>query len=43
VQTKQGHFKPEKFDDRYEDALKGLIAKKQHGEKIEKPKGYLEK
>src|SRR5947209_11722221 len=38
VQTKAGHFHPEKFDDRYEDALKELLRKKQHGEKIERPK-----
>jgi DNA end-binding protein Ku len=38
IETKKGHFEPEKFDDRYEDALKELIARKQHGEKIEKPK-----
>jgi DNA end-binding protein Ku len=38
VETKRGHFKPQKFDDRYEDASKELIAKKEHGEKIEKPK-----
>jgi Ku protein len=38
VETKKGKFQPEKFDDRYEDALKGLIKKKQKGEKIERPK-----
>jgi Ku protein len=38
VETKQGKFDPEKFDDRYEDALKSLIKKKQKGEKIERPK-----
>jgi DNA end-binding protein Ku len=38
VETKKGHFKPEKFDDRYEDALKELLKKKQSGEKIERPK-----
>lgn len=38
VETKRGHFKPEKFDDRYEDALKELLRKKQKGEKIERPK-----
>jgi len=36
VKTKQGHFKPEKFEDRYEEALKDLLKKKAHGEKIEK-------
>lgn len=34
VEQKSGHFKPEKFEDRYEEALKDLLKKKQHGEKI---------
>jgi DNA end-binding protein Ku len=34
VQTKSGHFKPEKFEDHYEEALKELLAKKQAGQKI---------
>ena len=38
VETKKGKFQPEKFEDRYEDALKDLIKKKQKGEKIEAPK-----
>jgi DNA end-binding protein Ku len=38
VATKAGHFEPEKLEDHYENALKELIKKKQHGEKIEKPK-----
>lgn len=38
VKTKTGKFQPDKFEDRYEDALKGLIKKKQKGEKIERPK-----
>jgi len=38
VETKSGHFEPEKFEDHYEDALKGLLKKKQAGEKIEAPK-----
>jgi DNA end-binding protein Ku len=38
VKSKKGHFKPEKFEDHYEEALKDLIKKKQHGEKIEAPK-----
>jgi DNA end-binding protein Ku len=38
VETKKAHFEPEKFEDRYEDALKDLLKKKQHGEKIERPK-----
>src|SRR5947207_13041103 len=37
VETKKSHFKPEQFEDRYEDALKELLKKKQHGEKIEAP------
>jgi DNA end-binding protein Ku len=38
VETKAGHFEPEKFEDHYENALKQLIKKKQRGETIEKPK-----
>ncbi len=38
VDTKRGKFDPEKFEDRYEDALKELLKKKQKGEKIERPK-----
>jgi DNA end-binding protein Ku len=38
VETKSGHFEPEKFEDHYENALRQLIKKKQRGEKIEKPK-----
>jgi DNA end-binding protein Ku len=38
VDTKRGKFEPDKFEDRYEDALKSLIKKKQKGEKIERPK-----
>jgi DNA end-binding protein Ku len=38
VQTKSGHFHPEKFEDHYEKALRELIAKKQAGERIEVPK-----
>src|SRR5256884_3630938 len=37
VETKAGHFKPEKFEDHYEDALKELIRKKQSGQPIERP------
>src|SRR4029453_3686700 len=37
VETKSGHFKPEEFEDHYEDALKELLKKKQSGEKIEAP------
>jgi DNA end-binding protein Ku len=35
VDTKKGKFEPAKFEDRYADALKTLIKKKQKGEKIE--------
>ena len=38
VDTKRGEFDPSKFEDRYEDALKELLKKKQQGEKIERPK-----
>lgn len=38
VDTKKGKFEPKKFEDRYEDALKELLKKKQKGEKIERPK-----
>jgi len=36
VDTKRGEFDPKKFEDRYEDALKELLRKKQKGEKIER-------
>jgi non-homologous end joining protein Ku len=32
------NFKPERFEDRYEDALKDLLKKKQSGQKIEAPR-----
>jgi DNA end-binding protein Ku len=38
IKTKTGHFKPEEFEDRYEDALKDLLRKKDKGEKIEAPR-----
>jgi DNA end-binding protein Ku len=38
VATRTGHFRPEKFKDHYEQALKELIKRKQRGEKIAKPK-----
>jgi DNA end-binding protein Ku len=38
VETKTGEFNPQKFEDQYEDAVKELLKKKQHGEKIEVPK-----
>jgi len=34
VESKAGHFQPDKFEDHYEDALKDPLKKKQHGEKI---------
>ncbi len=39
VESKAGHFHPDKFEDHYEDALKDLLKKKQHGEKIVPAKG----
>ena len=36
VDTKAGHFKPEKFEDHYEQALKELLKKKQEGKPIER-------
>src|SRR6266516_6188756 len=38
VQTKSGHFKPEKFEDHYETALKELLQKKQAGVEIKPAK-----
>jgi DNA end-binding protein Ku len=40
VRTKAGHFEPDKFEDRYETALKDLLKKKAAGKEIEieKPK-----
>jgi DNA end-binding protein Ku len=38
IRNKAGHFKPDKFVDRYEDSLKNIIKRKQHGEKIVAPK-----
>jgi DNA end-binding protein Ku len=38
VDTKAGNFEPSKFEDQYEDAVRELLRKKQHGEKIELPK-----
>src|SRR5438105_2678743 len=42
VRTKAGHFKPEEFEDHYEEALKELLRKKQAGQKIEAPKAPTE-
>ena len=38
VESKRGEFEPQKFEDHYENALKELLRKKQHGERIERPK-----
>jgi non-homologous end joining protein Ku len=38
VDTKKAHFEPERFEDRYEEALKDLLKKKQSGQKIEAPR-----
>jgi DNA end-binding protein Ku len=38
VESKAGHFEPERFEDQYEDALKDLLKKKQSGQKIEAPR-----
>ncbi|HMF25787.1 MAG TPA: Ku protein [Pseudolabrys sp.] len=38
IKTKTGHFHPKKFEDRYEDALKEILRKKEHGEKIDVPR-----
>ena len=35
VQTKSGHFEPDKFEDRYETAVREVIDRKAKGEKIE--------
>jgi DNA end-binding protein Ku len=37
VNSKAGHFRPEKFEDRYETALRELVKRKEKGEKIEPP------
>jgi DNA end-binding protein Ku len=31
IQSKQGHFEPEQFEDRYEDAIREILNKKQKG------------
>jgi DNA end-binding protein Ku len=38
VETKTGHFEPDKFKDHYETALKELVEKKMKGIKIEAPR-----
>ena len=37
ISSKQGHFEPAEFEDRYEEFLKELLRKKQKGERIERP------
>jgi len=38
IKTKSGHFHPDKFEDHYESALRGLVRRKQKGETIEPEK-----
>ena len=38
VDLKKAEWKPERFEDQYEDALKDLLKKKQSGQKIEAPR-----
>ena len=38
VDLKKAEWKPERFEDQYEDALKELLKKKQSGQKIEAPR-----
>jgi DNA end-binding protein Ku len=38
IDTMVGHFQPKQFEDRYEEALRALIKRKQAGEKITPPK-----
>jgi DNA end-binding protein Ku len=40
IESKAGHFRPEKFEDHYQKALKELIERKQRGERIERPKEF---
>jgi DNA end-binding protein Ku len=37
VATMSGHFEPEKFEDRYEDALRDIVKRKAAGEEIKAP------
>src|SRR3954465_844946 len=39
LETKPGHFDPNKFKDRYENALKKLVKRKAAGKKIEDARG----
>ena len=38
IETKRGHFDPQKFDDRYEAALAELVRAKMDGRRVRKPK-----
>jgi DNA end-binding protein Ku len=38
VDSKKAEWKPERFEDQYEDALKELLKRKQSGQKIEAPR-----
>src|SRR5262249_42259696 len=38
ISKKKGHFDPEKFEDRYENALVAMLTAKQQGKTIEAPK-----
>ena len=38
MQTKSGHFDPEKFEDHYEKALRDMIKRKAAGKEITAPK-----
>jgi DNA end-binding protein Ku len=40
IKSRTGHFQPNKFEDRYESALKELIGKKNRGERIDKVKDH---
>src|SRR5205085_1714411 len=40
VERKSGDFEPSKFEDRYEDAVRELLKKKQQGEKIGAPEEH---
>jgi DNA end-binding protein Ku len=39
IDSKVGHFQPKKFEDRYEDALRDLIKRKQAGKEITSGEG----
>src|SRR4029079_2215377 len=41
VERKSGHCEPQKFEDRYESALRDLLARKQAGQQIEPAREIL--